>query len=101
MAGALSVTALTAGSLEQLIGLGWKTIGELDEFSKAILPAMAAAVAATGSVNTATFQQVTTFFLVETLLSLMDGFLNVPVYRASNRFLRVVGELSGSPRRRP
>ncbi|MBR3570678.1 MAG: stage III sporulation protein AE [Oscillibacter sp.] len=75
MAGALSVTALTAGSLEQLIGLGWKTIGELDEFSKAILPAMAAAVAATGSVNTATFQQVTTFFLVETLLSLMDGFL--------------------------
>lgn len=75
MAGALSVTALTAGSLDQLIGLGWKTIGELNAFSKALLPTMAAAVAASGAVTTATFQQVTTLFLVETLLSLMDGVL--------------------------
>ena len=75
MAGALSVTALTAGSLDQLIGLGWKTIGELNAFSKALLPAMAAAVAASGAVTTATFQQVTTVFLVETLLNLTDAFL--------------------------
>lgn len=80
MAGALSVTALTAGSLEQLIGLGWKTIADLNAFSKALLPTMAAAVAAAGSVTTATFQQVTTFFLVETLLNLMDGVLMPLIY---------------------
>ena len=75
MAGALSVTALTAGSLDQLIGLGWKTIGDLNAFSKALLPTMAAAVAASGSVTTATFQQVTTVFFAETLLNFMDGVL--------------------------
>ncbi|MBQ7682636.1 MAG: stage III sporulation protein AE, partial [Oscillibacter sp.] len=75
MAGALSVTALTAGSLEQLIGLGWRTITELNTFSKALLPTLAAAVAASGAVSTATFQQVTALFLVETLLNLMDSLL--------------------------
>ena len=75
MAGALSVTALTAGSLEQLIGLGWRTIAELNTFSKALLPTLAAAVAASGAVSTATFQQVTALFLVQTLLNLMDSLL--------------------------
>ena len=75
MTGALSVTALTAGSLEQLIGLGWRTIEELDAFSKALLPTLAAAVAASGAVTTATFQQVATVFLAETLLSLMNKLL--------------------------
>ena len=75
MTGALSVTALTAGSLEQLIGLGWRTISELNTFSKALLPTLAAAVAASGAVTTATFQQVTAVFLVETLLNLMDNLL--------------------------
>lgn len=75
MAGALSVTALTAGSLDSLIGLGWQTIGELNTFSKALLPTLAAASAASGAVTTATFQQVATVFLVETLLNLMDGLL--------------------------
>lgn len=75
MTGALSITALTAGSLEQLIGLGWRTIAELNTFSKALLPTLAAAVAASGSVTTATFQQVTAVFLVETLLNFMDNLL--------------------------
>ena len=80
MAGALSVTALTAGSLEQLIGLGWRTIRELNDFSKALLPTLAAAVAACGSVTTATMQQVTAVFLVQTLLNLMDGLLMPMTY---------------------
>lgn len=75
LAGALSVTTLTAGSLRQLIGLGWGTINELHTFAKALLPTMAAAVAASGSVTTATFHQVTTLFFVELLISLMDGVL--------------------------
>lgn len=80
MAGALAVTALTAGSLDSLIGLGWRTIGELNAFSKAFMPTLAAACAASGGVTTATFQQVATAFLVETLLSVIDEWLMPMTY---------------------
>ena len=80
MAGALSVTLLTAGSLDSLIGLGTETIGELDTFSKALLPTLAAAMAASGQVSTAAFQQVTTVFLVDLLINLIDGLLVPLVY---------------------
>ena len=80
MAGALSVTLLTAGSLDSLIGLGAETIGELNRFSKALLPTLAAATAASGAVTTATVQQVTTVFFVDLLLNLVDGLLLPMVY---------------------
>ena len=80
MVGALSVTFLTAGSLDSLIGLGAETIGELDTFSKALLPTLAAAMAASGQVSTAAFQQVTTVFLVNLLINLIDGLLMPLVY---------------------
>ncbi len=80
MAGALAVTLLTAGSLEDLIGLGAETIRELNLFSKALLPTLAAATAASGAVSTATFQQVTTVFLADLLMELMDGLLIPLVY---------------------
>ncbi len=80
MAGALAVTLLTAGSLEDLIGLGAETIGELDLFSKVLLPTLAAATAASGAVTTATFQQVTTVFLADLLMNLIDGLLIPMVY---------------------
>ena len=63
MVGALSVTLLTAGSLDDLIGLGSQTIRELSDFSQTLLPTLAAATAASGAVTTATVQQVTTVFL--------------------------------------
>ena len=65
MVGALSVTLLTAGSLV---------------FSRALLPTLAAATAASGSVTTATVQQVTTVFLVDVLVSLIRGLLVPLVY---------------------
>lgn len=80
MAGALAVTLLTAGSLEDLIGLGAETIGELTLFSKALLPTLAAATAASGAVSTATFQQVSTVFLADLLMELIDGLLIPLVY---------------------
>ena len=80
MAGALSVTLLTAGSLDSLMGLGAETIGELNRFSKALLPTLAAATAASGAVTTATVQQVTTVFFVDLLLNLVDGLLLPMVY---------------------
>ena len=75
MAGGLAVTMLTVGSLDELIGLGSRTIGELDTFSKVLLPTLAAATAASGSVTSATMQQVTTVFLVSLLISLINVFL--------------------------
>ena len=80
MAGALSVTVLTAGSLDSLIGLGAETIGELNVFSKALLPTLAAATAASGAVTTATFQQVATVFLADLLMELIDALLLPLVY---------------------
>ena len=80
MAGALSVTLLTVGSLDSLMGLGAETIGELNRFSKALLPTLAAATAASGAVTTATVQQVTTVFFVDLLLNLVDELLLPMVY---------------------
>lgn len=80
MVGALSVTMLTAGSLDSLIGLGGETIDELATFSKVLLPTLAAATAAGGAVSTATVQQVTTVFFVDLLLNLIDGLLLPLVY---------------------
>ena len=80
MVGALSVTLLTAGSLDSLMGLGASTIEDLSVFSRALLPTLAAATAASGSVTTATVQQVTTVFLVDVLVSLIRGLLVPLVY---------------------
>ena len=75
MAGALTVTVLTVGSLDSLIGLGAETIRELNVFSKALLPTLAAATAASGAVSTAAFQQVTTVFLADLLMNLIESLL--------------------------
>lgn len=80
MAGALAITLLTAGSLEDLIGLGVEAIRELSTFSKLLLPTLAAATAASGAVSTAAFQQVTTVFLANLLIELIDGLLMPLVY---------------------
>lgn len=80
LAGALSVTLLTAGSLDTLIGLGAETIGELNVFSKALLPTLAAATAASGAITTATFQQVTTVFFADLLMNLIHDLLMPMIY---------------------
>ena len=80
MAGSLTVSLLTAGSLDQLIGLGADTIRELTLFSKALLPTLAAATATSGALMTATVQQVTTVFLVDVLLNLISTCLLPLVY---------------------
>ena len=80
MAGAVSITLLSAGSLHSLIGLGAETIGQLSMFSKVLLPTLAAATAASGSIGRATVQQVGAVFLVDVLLSLINGLLLPLVY---------------------
>ena len=61
-AGGLAVTMLSAGSLEDLIGLGAGTISQLNRFSKVLLPTLAASAAVSGSPLSASMQQVTAVF---------------------------------------
>ena len=80
MVGALSITLLTAGSLDTLIGLGAETIEQLSVFSKTLMPVLAAATAASGAVSTATVQQVATVFFVDVLITRIDQLLLPMVY---------------------
>ncbi|MDY3282633.1 stage III sporulation protein AE [Dysosmobacter sp.] len=75
MVGALSVTMISAGSLDSLVGLGVETIDAMGAFSKVLLPTLAAAAAASGAMNTATAQQVATVFFVDVLLQLIRELL--------------------------
>ena len=80
MAGALVVTALTAGSVRGLMTLGMETIEQLDVFSKALLPTLAAAVAASGGIVSAGVKQVATAFFAELLITLIRNVLMPLVY---------------------
>lgn len=67
--GALSLTALSAGELDEFIGMGVETIETLSALSKALLPTVAAALAASGRASTASAWQVGTLFACDLLLS--------------------------------
>ena len=79
MAGALAIT-LAAGSVKTMMGLGQETVEELNTFSKALLPTLSAAVAASGGIVSASVRQVATIFFVDLLLSLIRGLLLPLVY---------------------
>ena len=74
-AGALWITAMAAGDLSALIGLGRETIVELSQLSKAVLPAMAAAEAASGGVTAAAVRQVGAVFFSDVLLTVIERLL--------------------------
>ena len=75
MAGAAAIVSLAAGELDQLIGLGTETITELDQFSKALLPTVAAATASAGLVGTAAAKQVATVFFCDVLITVIQRLL--------------------------
>lgn len=71
MAGAMAITLTAAGDFRQLMGLGVETLEELDVFAKALLPTLAAAVAASGGMVSAGSRQVATVFFTNLLLSVI------------------------------
>jgi stage III sporulation protein AE len=75
MAGALAVVMLSAGSLTELIGLGGETIEDMDQFSKVLLPTLAAATAAAGSAAASAVREVATSFFADLLISCINGLL--------------------------
>lgn len=73
--GALAVAAIAVGDVNTLVGLGRSALEEMDGFSKVLLPATAAAVAASGAPTQAAARQVATVLFSDVLLTLMDRLL--------------------------
>ena len=80
MAGVLAVTAVTAGDMTALLGIGIEKIRELSRFSKVLLPTLSAAAAAGGAVGTASVHQVLTVFFADILLTVTESLLVPMVY---------------------
>ena len=78
--GALWVTAMAAGDLDSLMGLGRDTILKVSQLSKALLPALAAAEAASGGITAASVRQVAAVFFSDILLTVIDKLLLPAVY---------------------
>jgi len=79
-AGALWITAVSAGSVDGLIGLGRDTIGRVSGFSKLLLPTLAAATAASGGITAASVRQTAAVFVSDLLLTVIDSLLLPMVY---------------------
>jgi len=75
LAGVLGVTALSAGDLSALIGLGAATMQDIAAFAKLLLPTMAAAIAGSGGVLTASAWQVGTLWAADALTDLIGELL--------------------------
>ena len=80
MAGALSVSLTTAGSLEELMGLGVEAMRQLNGFSTVLLPTLAAATAASGALSSASVQQAAAMLFADILMRLVNGLLVPLVY---------------------
>lgn len=78
--GALWVTAVAAGDLNALIGLGRETVAQLSLLGKALLPAMAMAEAASGGVASASARQAAAVLFAGVLLTLIERLLMPGVY---------------------
>lgn len=73
--GALYISAVSAGDMNTLIGLGRDTVAQVSTLSKVLIPALAATTAAAGGVASASVRQVTTVFFADILLTVMDRLL--------------------------
>lgn len=80
LVGALWITAVTAGDLTALIGLGQETISTLSVLSKFLIPVLAASTAVTGSVTAASVRQVGTVLFSNVLLSVIEKLLLPVLY---------------------
>ncbi len=75
-----AVVLVSAGDLSHLMGLGRETIGEMEAFSKVLLPTMAAATASMGMAGAASVRQVTTVFFCDLLISLINRLILPLIY---------------------
>ena len=81
--GALWITAVSAGDLRALIGLGRAAIVDIAQLSKVLLPTLAAAEAASGGITAASVRQVAAVFFADVLLTVIERVLLPMVYLLS------------------
>lgn len=75
LAGTAAIVTAAAGDLSTLIGLGVETMTQLDQFSKVLLPTLAAATASSGMIGTASVKQVVTVFFCDLLITLIHSLI--------------------------
>lgn len=75
LAGTLVILLAVGSNMKNLMGLGEETIQELNVFSKALLPTLSAATAASGGAVSASVRQVATVFFSDLLMSLIHSLL--------------------------
>lgn len=80
MAAALAITAISVSDVHSLLGLGQQALGNMDAFSKVLLPTMAAATAAGGSPGGAAARQLATMLFSNVLMSIISGLLLPLIY---------------------
>lgn len=80
VAAALAITAVSVADANTLIGLGREVIEGMEQFSKVLLPTVAAAVAASGSPGGAAARQVATMLFSDVLMTLINRVLLPLVY---------------------
>ncbi len=80
VAGALAVTAVSVADVNSLIGMGRETLDNMEMFSKALLPTITAAAAASGSPGGAVARQLATMLFSDVLLTLIGRLLMPLVY---------------------
>ena len=78
--GVLAVAGVAIGSSGAFIGLGANTLRELEEFSKSLFPAMAAASAAGGALTSAAVKYAGTVFFLDILITLSGRVIMPLIY---------------------
>ncbi len=80
LVGALSVTVTASGSITSVIGMGKEFISGVDAFSKALIPSVAAAEAASGFAGSATVKAGIALVFSDVLISFINSVLLPLVY---------------------
>lgn len=80
LAGAAAVAAIAAADVNSLMGLGREALGQMDAFSKVLLPVVTAACAAAGAPLAAAARQGATLLFLSALLTAANTFAVPLVY---------------------
>lgn len=80
LAGAVTLAGASLGEIGSMAELGRRTVEQLTDFDRLLIPAITTAAAASGSVTGAAARQMATLFAANLLLTLMRGGLIPMVY---------------------
>ncbi len=80
LGGALGIATVAVSDVSAFIGMGESTLRTLDDFASLLLPCIAAATAATGSVTSASASYAATALFMDVLISLCVGVVMPLIY---------------------